>query len=331
MKSMTKVEAIPLATLKAAHALGLGDVPRVPRQHRTAPKAVNMLPYVPVVNPLLIAVMGFEDAKAGRADRRRARGDGAPAQRGHGCRRLRLVGPALWDARPPRGRHHRRRGAERLGRDADAHRRDVARDARASWREVLGERGEGFIALSMAGMPRERLGALASSSGAPVMYQAMPRRRRDGHRMPTTCSTGSTRCRDTRSAGSTARASRRTRRSIFTFDYFDLWGPVWNEFTGPDLPKATKLANMADPAIREKLRSAPLKYMFIAAMNDSEAPSRPSRPIRSAVSASASSEIADATGQHVVDVVCDIVVADGLRTIFRTPSSTSTLDGLQGN
>ena len=64
MLTMTRNEAIPLEAMRAGHAVGLGDVPRVPRQRRPHAKAVNLLPYVPS-NPLLIWVMGLERAKAG--------------------------------------------------------------------------------------------------------------------------------------------------------------------------------------------------------------------------------------------------------------------------
>ncbi len=78
MLTMTRVEAIPLRVDAAGPAVGLGHVSRVPRQRRPrTPKAVNVLPYVPVA-PLLIWVLGFERAKAGEhADRRRARASSA--------------------------------------------------------------------------------------------------------------------------------------------------------------------------------------------------------------------------------------------------------------
>ena len=64
---------------------------------------MNILPYVPV-SPMLIWVMGFEAAKAGKlptpeqhAELRRL------LRRGDGCRRLRLVGPAHAADRPGGG------------------------------------------------------------------------------------------------------------------------------------------------------------------------------------------------------------------------------------
>ena len=66
MMSMTRVEAIPHGLDAGRHAVELGDLP--PNSWtavEAAPKAVNILPYVPVA-PLLIWVMGFEAAKAGK-------------------------------------------------------------------------------------------------------------------------------------------------------------------------------------------------------------------------------------------------------------------------
>ena len=40
--------------------------------------------------------------------------------------------------------------------------------------EVLGDRGEGFIELSGATMPREHWEQIAETSGAPIIYQALP-------------------------------------------------------------------------------------------------------------------------------------------------------------
>jgi N-acyl-D-aspartate/D-glutamate deacylase len=41
------------------------------------------------------------------------------------------------------------------------------------------------------------------------------------------------------------------------------------------------------------------------------------------------SEIAEKTGKHPVDVVCDIVIEDNLRTIFETRQFDTTLDGVK--
>ena len=65
MESMTKVEAIPLATMKAALPWDWVTYPEMLDSIDRMPKALNLLPYIGV-NPLLIWVLGLEDAKAGR-------------------------------------------------------------------------------------------------------------------------------------------------------------------------------------------------------------------------------------------------------------------------
>lgn len=65
MLSMTRVEAIPLASMKAGMPWDWVTFPEFLDSVDRAPKAVNILPYVPI-GPLLIWVLGFDDAKAGR-------------------------------------------------------------------------------------------------------------------------------------------------------------------------------------------------------------------------------------------------------------------------
>src|SRR5687767_6378505 len=65
MMSMTRVEAIPMASMKAGMPWDWVTFPEFLDSVDAAPKAVNILPYVPV-SPLLIWVMGFEAAKAGQ-------------------------------------------------------------------------------------------------------------------------------------------------------------------------------------------------------------------------------------------------------------------------
>src|SRR5690242_20907925 len=65
MMSMTRVEAIPMASMKAGMPWDWVTFPQFLDSVDAAPKAVNILPYVPV-SPLLIWVMGFEAAKAGK-------------------------------------------------------------------------------------------------------------------------------------------------------------------------------------------------------------------------------------------------------------------------
>ncbi len=65
MMSMTRVEAIPLPSMEAGLPWDWVTFPEFLDSVDRAPKSVNILPYVPI-GPLLIWVLGFEGAKAGR-------------------------------------------------------------------------------------------------------------------------------------------------------------------------------------------------------------------------------------------------------------------------
>ena len=65
------------------------------------PKALNILPYVPV-GPMLVQVLGLDRAKAGPHADRREHADWPACSRVDGRRRLRLVGSATAANRPGR-------------------------------------------------------------------------------------------------------------------------------------------------------------------------------------------------------------------------------------
>ena len=267
MKSMTKVEAIPLATLKASIPWDWETYPEMLDSIDRQPKAVNLLPYVGV-NPLLIWVMGLEDAKAGRK----------PTEREH-AELARLLNEAMdagacgWSTQtlgtPGDPRAETQGGAAQSDFDGTPMPSDVMwPETHEVLARVLGERGEGFIEMSAAGMPREHWERIAELSGAPVIYQAMPASPYMME-MHDDLMAWFERC---RAKGLRIYGQGITQNPplVFTFDYWDLWGPVWNEFSGPELDKQTRLANLADPAVRDKLKSAPLKYMFIAGVNEAK-------------------------------------------------------------
>ncbi|MBT6985245.1 MAG: amidohydrolase family protein, partial [Rhodospirillaceae bacterium] len=65
MLSMTRVEAIPMASMQEGMPWDWVTFPEYLDSVDRAPKAMNILPYVPI-SPFLIWVLGMEDAKAGR-------------------------------------------------------------------------------------------------------------------------------------------------------------------------------------------------------------------------------------------------------------------------
>ena len=65
MLTMTRVEAIPYVSMKQGMPWDWTTFPEYLDSVDRAPKAMNLLPYVPI-GPLMIWVMGLDDAKAGR-------------------------------------------------------------------------------------------------------------------------------------------------------------------------------------------------------------------------------------------------------------------------
>ena len=167
MESMTKVEAIPMATMEASIPWDWETYPEMLDSIDRVPKAVNLLPYIGV-NPLLIWVMGLEDAKAGREP---------TAAETEELKRLLNeamdAGACGWSSQslgtpgdpsaPTAG------GAAQSDFDGTPMPSDVMwPETQLALAEVLGERGEGFIELSGATLPREHWEKLAQTQAHQV-------------------------------------------------------------------------------------------------------------------------------------------------------------------
>ena len=325
MQSMTKVESIPMATLEAALPWDWETYPEMLDSIDRAPKAVNLLPYMGV-NPLLIWVMGLEDAKAGRKPT-----DAEHEEMARLLHEAMDAGACGWSSQTL--------GAigdpsvETAGGAAQSDFDGTPMPSDVMWPEtqlvlakVLGDRGEGFIELSGAVLPNEHWEQLAELSGAPIIYQALPA---SGNmfelREQLFAWFQSCQERGLRIYG---QGITQNPPLVFTFDYWDLWGDVWNEFAGPDVPREKKLANFADPAVREKLKAEPLKHGFIGAVDEAIVETV-KNPDNERFVGRSLAEIAEAEGKHVVDAICDIVVADQLDTIFQVSQFDMTLEGIK--
>ena len=325
MQSMTKVEAIPMATMQAALPWDWETYPEMLDSIDRVPKAVNLLPYVGV-NPLLIWVMGLEDAKAGRKPT-----DAEHQEMARLLHEAMDAGACGWSSQTlgvvgdPT--------AETAGGAAQSDFDGTPMPSDVMWPEtqlvlakVLGERGEGFIELSGAVLPNEHWEQLAELSGAPIIYQALPASGKMFElREHLFAWFKSCQERGLRIYG---QGITQNPPLVFTFDYWDLWGDVWNEFAGPDVPREKKLANLADPSVREKLKAEPLKHGFIGAVDEAIVEVAQSDENQRFVGRSLA-EIAEAEGKHVVDAICDIVVADKLDTIFQVSQFDMTLEGIK--
>ena len=169
MLTMTRVEAIPKASMEAGMPWDWVTYPEFLDSVDRAPKAINILPYVPV-GPLLTWVLGLDDAKAGRE----------PTAAEHGEIR-RLFEEALdaggcgWSAQrmPPWGQASVQRDY-----DGTAMVTDVMHDETCFMLgQVLGERNEGFIQmLYVAGDPdmeTKFFEELSTLSRRPILFNVI--------------------------------------------------------------------------------------------------------------------------------------------------------------
>jgi N-acyl-D-aspartate/D-glutamate deacylase len=325
MESMTKVEAIPLATMKAALPWDWETYPEMLDSIDRVPKAVNLLPYVGV-NPLLIWVLGLDDAKAGRKPT-----DEEHAEMARLLHEAMDAGACGWSSQTLGTAGDP--GQPTLGGAAQSDFDGTPMPSDVMWPEtqevlarVLGERGEGFIELSAAGMPHEHWERLAEISGAPIIYQALPA---SGVmiQMHEQLFAWFQRCQE-KGLRIYGQGITQNPPLVFTFDYWDLWGPVWQEFAGPDVSSEAKLANLADPAVREKLRAEPLKFQFIGAVDEARLVSTQTAQYEAFIGKSVA-EIAGELDKHPVDAICDLVVADGLKTCFAVSQFDINLEGIK--
>src|SRR5215470_16953322 len=168
MRSMTRVEAIPYNAMKAGLPWDWVTFPEFLDRLDRLPKSINLRPFMPL-GPLLVWVLGVERAKAGVM----------PTETEHAEMRRLLheamnAGAGGWSAQ----RLEPGSGAE-VQRDYDGTPMvtDVMRDETClQLAEVLAERNEGFIQLTLAkgdGLTLERLERVAEVSGRPLLWNVV--------------------------------------------------------------------------------------------------------------------------------------------------------------
>ncbi len=319
MRSMTRVEAIPYESMRLGLPWDWVTFPEYLDSLDRTPKGLNVLPYVPA-GPMLVEVLGRDDAKAGRVptDEEHARlaamlhesmdagGCGWSAQR------LPPTGPAAvqrdWDGTP-------------MPTDvmADETCRVLAR--------VLAERNQGVQQVTLTTDDTRHdlahLEELASLSGRPLLHNVVQafESRPHVHRRAIEWLE---RCRErgipvygqgvTTDAGFT-----------FTFEDWNLYDDAepWMEATTGTLDE--RLHKLGDPDRRPALRAtlpgvatAPLETVTVLS---------PRSPGTERFREMSVRQVADLTGTHPVDAMLDIAVTDRLRTLFYAapPQGTSDL------
>ncbi len=321
MLSMTRVEAIPLASMKEGMPWDWETFPEFLDSVERTPKAMNIVPYVPI-SPIMIQVMGLEDAKAGRLP--------TAAEHEQMCRILEEAldaGGCGWSMQrlPPSGP-----GGAQLDYDGTAMVTDVMHNETAiEFARVLGRRNAGHMQCTMvSGNPKAdqaHLAELAQISGRPMIFNVV--QAQDGmpevHRK---VMAWLERCREqgirVYGQGMTTDAG-----YSFTFEDWNLFDecPAWREATvGSHAEKLAKLADLERrPALRAQVPAfvlGPFGEIVVTGPKSDETQQWLDHTV---------GLVAEKTGKHPVDAMLDIVVADGLATEFFSMPPNTRLDLLE--
>ena len=309
MLTMTRVEAIPYACMKAGMPWDWVTFPEFLSSIERTPKGINLLPYVPVA-PIMVWVMGLAEAKTGRLP--------TTAETAAMCRLIHDgmdAGGCGWSAQ--------RLGVNSPQMDYDGTPMvtDIMHDATSlAFAQVLAERNEGFIQQTLISPTGDNADAerhfedLARVSGRPVLYNVVQASDRfpERHRNQLAWLA---RCRDqglrVYGQGVTTDPG-----FVFTFEDWNMWDDhaEWREAT-LGTPSERK-AKLADPKRRAALRSETSGIVsdsygaiYVHRVMNSELKNCENLTLH---------ELSQRQGKHPVDVMLDLAVADDLKTEFYT-------------
>lgn len=308
MLSMTRVEAIPLKSMQAGLPWDWVSFPEFLDSVERAPKAINILPYVPI-GPLLIWVMGFEAAKSGRRP--------TDAEHAELCRLLNEAmdaGGCGWSAQRmlPTGPAAVQRDFDGTPMPTDVMHDDTCRELA----KVLCRRNEGFMQMLLVSGDNARDQAfyeeMAEISGRPMIMNVVQAfdHRPEIHRRVLEW------LKSCRERGIRVVGQGLTTDAGFTFSFED-----WNLFddieawceatTGTHEERKAKLG---DPARREALRSqmprtatGPLPDIVIVGPKLEKNKQWLDHTLAYA---------GEKMGKHPVDVMLDMAVEENLETEF---------------
>ena len=308
MLSMTRVEAVPLASMKAGMPWDWVTFPEFLDSLERTPKAVNILPYLPV-GPLLVWVMGFEAAKAGRLPT-----DAEHAEMARLLNQAMDAGACGWSAQRllPTGPSATQRDFDGSPMPTDVMHDETCRVLA----RVLRDRNEGFMQMTMVSGDnkgdRRHYEELAEIAGRPMLMNVVQAfdYRPEIHRR-TLEWLQSCRRRGIRviGQGMTTDAG-----FTFTFEEWNLFDdvPAWMEATTGTVVE--RKAKLADPARRAALRDnlpkmaiGPLADIVIVGPRLEHNKAYLDHTLRLA---------GEKMGKHPVDVMLDMAVEENLETEF---------------
>jgi N-acyl-D-aspartate/D-glutamate deacylase len=315
MLSMTRVEAIPYASMKEGMPWTWETFPEYLDAVERTPKGVNILPYMPV-GPLLTYVMGLERAKAGEKPTKE--------ETDLMCR---LMDEALdagacgWSAQRL---HPDGVSAVQLDYDGTPMVTDVMHDETAlAFAQVLGRRNDGFMQMTLTSADvkkdRAHMEELARVSRRPLIYNVVTvfDDRPHVHRKVLEWLNG---CHE-RGSRVYGQALSTDAGFTFTFDEWNLFddSPAWREATTGTVEE--RFQKLSDPARREALKKQPpmitlgsIGGIVVVGPKSEETKQWLDHRI---------DLVAEKTGKHPVDAMLDIAIADNLKTeFFGSPPNT---------
>ncbi len=308
MMTMTRVEAIPMASMQEGMPWDWVTFPEFLDSVERTPKAMNILPYVPIA-PLLIWVLGFEAAKAGVRP--------TDAQHAEICRLLDEAmdaGGCGWSAQRmlPSGPACVQRDFDGSPMPTDVMHDDTCR-ALAS---VLRRRNQGFMQMLLVSGDNARdqrfYEEMAEISGRPMIMnvvQAFDHRPEIHRRVLEWLKS----CRE-RGIRVVGQGLTTDAGFTFTFENWNLFDDVqaWCDATTGTL--AERKQKLADPARRQALRdnmpktaTGPLPDIVIVGPQTAK-----NKPWLDHTLAHAGQKM----GKHPVDVMLDMAVEEDLKTEF---------------
>ena len=321
MLSMTRVEAIPLDSMKEGMPWDWVTFPEFLDSVERAPKAVNILPYFPV-GPALIWTLGLDAAKTGQLP--------TAAQTKQLCDLLEEAldaGACGWSAQ-----RMLPTGPSALQRDYDGTPMptDVMHDETClALAEVLGRRNEGFMQMTLVSGNNEKdrahYEALAQLSGRPVLMNVIqafddrPHVHRSVLKWLRSCYERGVRV---IGQGLTTDAG-----FVFSFEDWNLFddSDAWCEATTGTLDE--RLQKLADPARRTdlidnppRMATGPLQDIVIA---------KPKLAKNAKWKDYTLGHAGEKMGKHPIDVMLDLAVEEGLETEFFAAPPNVSLDNLQ--
>jgi len=308
MKSMTRVEAIPYESMRIGMPWDWISFPEYLDSVDRTNKAVNILPLVPV-GPMLVAVLGLQDAKAGRL----------PTDDEHALLAKMLhealdAGGCGWTAQrlPPTGPAAVQRDWDGTPMPTDMMTDETCR----VFARVLAERNQGVQQMTLTTDDVKHdmaiLEEIAALSGRPMLHNVIqafadrPHIHRRGIEWLERC----------RERGIPVYGQGVTSDAGFTYTLED-WNlyddsETWMEATTGTVEE--RLYKLADPARRQGLKdkmpsvaTAPLETVTVLS---------PRSPETERFREMSVGQVAQLTGKHPVDAMLDIAVADKLKTLF---------------